>query len=69
MKEADRAMGQYAVDLVCEAAGSSAIRLEHRFERRDAHTLTAHADKAYSRYEDVGKLLFGLPPTFRILDL
>ncbi len=60
-----------AVDLVCEAAGSSAIRLEHRFERhhRDAHALTSHAYKAYSRYEDVGKLLFGLPPTFWILDL
>ncbi len=60
-----------AVDLVCEAAGSSAVRLEHRFERhlRDVHALTKHTYKGYARYEDVGKLLFGLPPSFWILDL
>jgi alkylation response protein AidB-like acyl-CoA dehydrogenase len=60
-----------AVDLVHEAAGTSAIRLEHGFERhhRDVHALTQHACKSYSRYEDVGKLLFGLPPSFWILDL
>ncbi len=60
-----------AVDLVHEAAGSSAIRLEHGFERyhRDAHALTQHAYKSYSRYEDVGKMLFGLPPAFWILEL
>ncbi len=60
-----------AVDLVHEAAGSSAIRLEHGFERhhRDVHTLTQHADKSYSRYEDVGRMLFGLPPTFWILEV
>jgi alkylation response protein AidB-like acyl-CoA dehydrogenase len=60
-----------AVDLVHEAAGSSAIRLEHGFERRhrDIHVLTQHTYKSYSRYEDMGKLLFGLPPSFWILDL
>ncbi len=60
-----------AVDLVHQAAGTSAIRLEHGFERhhRDVHTLTQHADKSWSRYEDVGKLLFGLPPSFWILEL
>ena len=60
-----------AVDLVHEAAGSSAIRLEHGLERhhRDVHVLTQHTFKSYSRYEDVGKLLFGLPPSFWILDL
>ena len=60
-----------AVDLVHEAAGTSAIRLEHGFERqhRDVHALTQHADKSYSRYEDVGKMLFGLPPSFWILEL
>ncbi len=60
-----------AVDLVCEAAGSSAIRLEHGFERhkRDIHTLTQHADKSYGRYEDVGKMLFGLSPNYFLLRL
>jgi alkylation response protein AidB-like acyl-CoA dehydrogenase len=60
-----------AVDLVHEAAGSSAIRLEHGFERRhrDAHVLTQHAYKSTSRYADVGKVLFGLPPGFWSLDL
>jgi alkylation response protein AidB-like acyl-CoA dehydrogenase len=60
-----------AVDLVHEAAGSSAIRLEHGFERhhRDIHPLTQHTDNSYSRYEDVGKMMFGLPPSFWILDL
>jgi alkylation response protein AidB-like acyl-CoA dehydrogenase len=60
-----------AVDLVHEAAGSSAIRLEHGFERhhRDVHALTQHTYKSYSRYEDVGKILFGLPPSFWTLDL
>jgi alkylation response protein AidB-like acyl-CoA dehydrogenase len=60
-----------AVDLVHEAAGSSAIRLEYGFERhhRDVHVLTQHAYKSYSRYEAVGKMLFGLPPNFWSLDL
>ena len=60
-----------AVDLVHEVAGSSAIRLEQPFERyhRDVHVLTQHQYKSFSRYEDIGKLLFGLAPTFWILDL
>lgn len=60
-----------AVDLVHDIAGSSAIRLEHGFERhhRDAHVLTQHAYKASWRYEDIGKMLFGIPPSFWTLDL
>ena len=55
-----------AVDLVYEACGSSSFRVENGIERhhRDIHVLTQHAYKSYSRYEDVGKMLFGLPPTF-----
>ena len=55
-----------AVDLVCDAAGSSAGRLEYRFERhhRDIHFLTKHASKSYARYEDVGKMMFGMAPLF-----
>ncbi len=51
-----------AVDLICEAAGSSAIRLEKPFERhfRDIHTMTQHAAGSTARYESVGKLMFGL---------
>ena len=60
-----------AVDLVHEAAGSSAIRTEHGIERhhRDIHVLTQHTTKSWSRYEDVGKMLFGLPPGFFTLEL
>jgi alkylation response protein AidB-like acyl-CoA dehydrogenase len=60
-----------AVDLVYQASGSTAIRIEHGIERhhRDIHVLTQHAYKGYSRYEDVGKMLFGLPPTFWALRL
>jgi alkylation response protein AidB-like acyl-CoA dehydrogenase len=63
--------GAEAVDLVCQAAGTSASRIEHGFERhhRDIHFLTKHADKSYQRYEDVGKMMFGIPPTYFILDL
>jgi alkylation response protein AidB-like acyl-CoA dehydrogenase len=60
-----------AVDLVHEAAGTSAIRIGHGLERhhRDVHVLTQHASKSYSRYEDVGKMLFGLPPSYFLLRL
>ncbi len=60
-----------AVDLVHEMAGSSAIRLEHGFERhhRDVHVMTQHAYKTQDRYEDVGKLLFGIPPDWWTLTL
>ena len=51
-----------AVDLVCEAAGSSAIRLEKPFERwfRDVHTMTQHAAASTARYESVGQISCGL---------
>ena len=59
------------VDLVCEAAGTTSIRLEHGLERhhRDIHVLAPHGDKSYARYEDVGKMMFGLPPSFFLLRL
>jgi alkylation response protein AidB-like acyl-CoA dehydrogenase len=51
-----------AVDLVHEVAGTTAIRNEHRFQQhwRDVHVITQHAFGSTSRYESVGKLLFGL---------
>jgi len=51
-----------AVRLVADVAGSSAIRLEHPFERhfRDVHVLTQHTSKATPRYATAGRLLFGL---------
>jgi alkylation response protein AidB-like acyl-CoA dehydrogenase len=60
-----------AVDLVCEAAGTTAIRIEHGIERhhRDVHVLALHASKSYARYEDVGKMLFGLPPSYFVLKI
>ncbi len=60
-----------AVDLVHQVTGTTAIRIEHGIERhhRDIHVLTQHAFKAYGRYEDVGKMIFGLPPTFWSLRL
>jgi alkylation response protein AidB-like acyl-CoA dehydrogenase len=60
-----------AVDLVYEAAGTSSIRVGLGIERhhRDVHVLAQHAAHSYGRYEDVGKMLFGLPPTYFLLDL
>jgi indole-3-acetate monooxygenase len=51
-----------AVDLVHQAAGTSAIREEQPFERyfRDAHVMTQHAFGSASRFESAGKLMFGL---------
>jgi alkylation response protein AidB-like acyl-CoA dehydrogenase len=59
-----------AVDRVCRAAATSAIRIEQGLERhlRDAQTLRHHADKSYGRYEDVGKMMFGIPPTYFLLE-
>jgi alkylation response protein AidB-like acyl-CoA dehydrogenase len=53
-----------AVDLVHAAAGATAIRREHAFQRyfRDAHVVTQHAFVCASRYESVGQILFGLEP-------
>ena len=55
---------------VYEAAGTSAIRVEHGIERhhRDVHTITQHVTHSYARYEDAGRLLFGLPPEFFLLE-
>ena len=51
-----------AVDLVHAAAGTSGIRKDRQFERhfRDIHVITQHAFVSPSRFESVGKLLFGL---------
>lgn len=55
-----------AVDLVHEVAGTTAIRIGHGIERnhRDTTVLARHAYMSTSRYEDVGKMIFGLPPDF-----
>ncbi len=55
-----------AVDLVHEVAGSTAFRIGHAIERnhRDTTVLKRHAYMSTSRYEDVGKMIFGLPPDF-----
>lgn len=52
-----------ATRLVHEAAGTSGIRIEAGFERhlRDALTMSQHGSKSYGRYEDTGKLIFGVP--------
>jgi len=51
-----------AVDLVHQAAGTSAIREEQPFERyfRDVHVMTQHAFGSAARFESAGKLMFGL---------
>jgi alkylation response protein AidB-like acyl-CoA dehydrogenase len=50
------------VDLVHAAAGTTAIRNEHRLQRhfRDVHTITQHGFISASRYESAGQLLLGL---------
>jgi alkylation response protein AidB-like acyl-CoA dehydrogenase len=60
-----------AVDLVCTAAGSSAARMEYRFERfwRDVRTITAQAFCSPGRYESVGQLMFGLPSDWPFFSL
>lgn len=51
-----------AVDLVHQAAGTSAIREEQPFERyfRDAHVMPQRAFGSAPRFESAGKLMFGL---------
>ncbi len=51
-----------AVDLVCRAAGTRSIREGSSLQRhlRDSLVITRHAYASTSRYESVGKLLFGL---------
>ena len=60
-----------AVDLVCEAAGTSSARLECRFERyfRDVHFLTKHASKSVERVTSVGRMLLGMPPGWPALEI
>lgn len=60
-----------AVELVCVAAGSSATRLEHRFERlwRDVRTISTQAFCAPGRYESVGALMFGQPSDWPFFNL
>lgn len=64
-------MSAQAVDLVHEAVGIHGVRIGAGFERhfRDVHTLTQHGSKAYSRYEDVGQLMFGMSPEWFLLTL
>lgn len=52
-----------AIDLVYEAAGSSAFWISNPFERhfRDVHVITQHAQLAAPRYTSVGKMMLGLP--------
>ena len=52
-----------AVDLVYAAAGATAIRQEHDFQRhfRDVHTITQHGFISASRYESAGQGLLGAP--------
>ena len=51
-----------AVDLACRAAGTTAIRETSLLEKhfRDVQVITKHAGASTSRYESVGKLMFGL---------
>ena len=61
-----------AVDLVCDAAGTTSAMLDHRFERyhRDVHFLAKHASKSTERVTNVGRLLLGIQPAGHpLLDL
>jgi alkylation response protein AidB-like acyl-CoA dehydrogenase len=60
-----------AVDLVCTAAGSSAARMEYRFERlwRDVRTILAQAFCSPGRYESVGQLIFGVESDWPFFNL
>ena len=59
-----------AVGLVCAAAGSSAARVEYRFERlwRDVQTMITQAFSSPGRYESVGQLMFGVPTDWPFFD-
>jgi alkylation response protein AidB-like acyl-CoA dehydrogenase len=59
-----------AVDLVHAAAGTAAIRNEHKFQQwfRDVHTLTQHAFISANRYESAGALLLGAPTDWGFFD-
>lgn len=51
-----------AVDLVCRAAGTTAIRETSALEKhfRDVQVITKHAHASTARYESLGKLMLGL---------
>jgi alkylation response protein AidB-like acyl-CoA dehydrogenase len=51
------------VDLVQNAAGTTGIREEHRFQRyfRDVHTIVHHAYISATRYESGGQYFLGVP--------
>ena len=51
-----------AVDLVHAAAGTSGIRCEKTLERhfRDVHVITQHAFTSASRFQGIGRSMFGL---------
>jgi alkylation response protein AidB-like acyl-CoA dehydrogenase len=51
------------VDLVQKAAGTTAIRDEHHFQRyfRDVHTVVHHAYVSTARYESGGQYFLGVP--------
>ena len=63
--------GAEAVRLVHEAAGASGIHIGAGFERhlRDAMTLSQHNSKSYGRYEDAGKVMFGVPSEWLLFNL
>ncbi len=61
--------GRTAVELCFEAAGTTALFLEHPLQRRhrDVHALGPHVALAFSGYETVGRVLLGLEPDTPLL--
>ena len=53
-----------AVDLCADVAGMNAAQTACPIERcwRDVHTASQHVLMSTSRFEVVGRVLFGLPP-------
>lgn len=60
-----------AVELVWAAAGTSGIRMGSPLQRyfRDIRTLSQHTSKSLSRYESVGRAMFGLESDWPYLTL
>jgi alkylation response protein AidB-like acyl-CoA dehydrogenase len=58
-----------AIDLVADAAGMNSTRTSSPIERcwRDAHTASQHVLLNTSRFEVVGRVLFGLDPGFPVI--
>ena len=61
--------GMAAVDLCFEAAGTTALFLDHPLQRRhrDVHALGQHVALAFPGLETVGRVLFGLEPDTALL--